>query len=248
MNAARDESLAIGYEAARTELTTYATRLLANEHAAEEVVQQAALRMLQSESVPTERCDLRAWLFRVVTNLGLDYLRKHSTWRETMLVDAKALAGSTPDFVANSRALAGSPEMRMVAAEHLVVCFSCTLRNLKPQESAALLMKEVYGFTVEEVAETIGASFAQVKNWIQSGRATLAGRYAETCALVSQRGVCHQCVELDGFFRADKGDPLAGTARDIDARLELLRQRRDTPLSPWHKQMMQLVKQIIEGS
>jgi RNA polymerase sigma-70 factor, ECF subfamily len=168
MNAARDETLASGYESARTELTTYATRLLASEHVAQEVVQQAAVRMLESESAPTELRELRAWLFRVVTNLGLDYLRKHSTWRETMLVDAKALAGSTPDFVANSRTLAGSPEMRMVAAEHLVVCFSCTLRNLKPEESAALLMKEVYGFTVEEVAETIGASFAQVKNWIQS--------------------------------------------------------------------------------
>jgi DNA-directed RNA polymerase specialized sigma24 family protein len=33
--------------------------------------------------------DARAWLFKIVTNLSIDYLRRHSTWREQVLVETK---------------------------------------------------------------------------------------------------------------------------------------------------------------
>jgi len=36
-------------------------------------------------------------------------------------------------------------------------------------------LKEVYDFTVDEVARVMGATFGQVKSWIQSARAQLKG-------------------------------------------------------------------------
>lgn len=125
------------------------------------------------------------------------------------------------------------------------MCFSCTLRALSPHESGALLLKEVYDFSVEEVAEVMDASFGQAKNWIQSARAKLSARYAETCALVHQKGACFQCVELDRFLGANAGDPLAGTAGDLDARLRVVRELRETPLGPWHRKMMRLVDEVL---
>ena len=240
------EQVAATFQSNRKALAGYLTRLVVREEIAEELVQQAAVRALEQEGLPEDASEVRAWFFKVATNLALDYLRKHGTWREGVLDETKGRAEQDRGFVAESRLLAGSPEMKTIAKDHLAVCFACTLRALRPEESAALLLKEIYDFTVEEVARAMDASFGQAKSWIQSARAQLKAKYAASCALVAQQGVCFQCVELDRFFRADQGDPLADTTRDVDARLAIVRARRDVPLGPWHRKMMRLVDDVLD--
>lgn len=233
------------YERHRRELVNYATRLVVRDSIAEELVQEAALRLLQDQRLPADEGHIRAWLFRVVSNLAIDHLRRHSTWKELVLVDAQRRAGADPAFVAESRQMRGSPELTAIAREHLAVCFACTLRNLPPQQAAALLLREVYGFSTAETAETLEATVVQVKNWIQHARRTMEERYAHTCALVTKQGVCHQCVELDGFFNGRSRDPLDGSARNLDARLVILRQTREAALGPWHQRMLRLVDDVL---
>jgi len=240
------DQLAAGFQAHRRALFGYVTRLVVREDVAEEIVQQAAVRALEQDDLPETPGELRAWLFRVATNLAVDHLRKHSTWRETILDDARERAEGSAGFVAESRLMAGSAEMRAIAKDHLAVCFACTLRNLSAEESSALLLKEVYDFTVEEVGRVMGATFGQVKAWIQGARGALRTKYGTTCALVVQQGVCFQCVELDRFFQAGGGNPLEGTAGDLDARIAIVKERRDAPLGPWHRQMMRLVAEILD--
>ncbi len=240
------EQVAATFQSSRRALTGYLTRLVVREDIAEELVQQAAVRALEQDTLPEDAAELRAWFFRVATNLALDHLRKHSTWREGVLGETRGRALEDAGFVAESRLLVGSPELKTIAKDHLAVCFACTLRNLSPEESAALLLKEVYDFTVEEVARVMGASFGQVKAWIQSARAQLKAKYEASCALVAQEGACFQCVELDRFFQAGQGDPLAGTKGDVTARLVVLRERREAPLGPWHRQMMRLVEEVLD--
>ncbi len=227
-------------------LTGYLTRLVVREDIAEELAQQALVRALEQAELPPSPAQLRAWLFRVATNLAIDHLRRHATWRESVLDETRARAVASAEFVAQSRLLMGSPETRSIARDHLAVCMSCTLRNLAPHESAALLLHELYDFTVEETASVMGGSFGQIKGWIQAARAKLHARYQASCALVSQRGACHQCVELDQYFAAGQGDPLADTARDLDARLAIVRERREASLGPWHRAMMRLVDEVLE--
>lgn len=243
----RRERLARSWQECRAELVTFATRLVVRADVAEEIVQEAAVRMLESPSVPDEPRALRAWLFRVVSNRGIDHLRRHSTWRETVLLEAREQAQANGAFIAESQLLRGSPETRAIAREHLVVCMACTLRNLKPEESAALLLKEVYDFTTDELAEMMGATFGQAKHWVHSARVKLTARYAETCALVTQTGVCNQCVELSQFFTAIRADPLAGSDRSLDSRLQILRDLRQSPLGPWHRRMMRLIDELLAG-
>ena len=66
-------------------------------------------------------------------------------------------------------------------------------------------------------------------------------------ALVTKQGVCHQCVELDGFFNARSRDPLDGTDRTLEARLGILRETREAALGPWHRRMLRLVDEVLEG-
>lgn len=233
------------YERHRRELVNYATRLVLRDGIAEELVQEAALRLLQDRRLPHDEGQIRAWLFRVVSNLAIDHLRRHSTWKELVLVDARERAVADPTFVAESEHMRGSPELSAIAREHLAVCFACTLRNLAPEQAAALLLREVYDFSTRETAEALEATAIQVKNWIQRARRTLEERYAHTCALVTKQGVCYQCVELDGFFNGQSRDPLETTARNLEARLAILRETRKGALGPWHKRMLRLVDDVV---
>ncbi len=245
MNPELAQARAATYDSLRAQLTTYATRMVVRPDVAEDLVQQAAIRMLEARGVPSDPRPLRAWLFRVVSNLAIDHLRRHSTWREQLLLDAQQRAYASQDFMDFSRRLQGSQETRSIAREHLTVCFACTLRAMEPKPSAALLLKEVYGFTVPEVAAVMSCSFGQAKGWLQAARATLRERFAETCALVNKRGVCHQCVQLDQFFGAGRGDPLAGTEGELDDRVAILREERESTLGPWHREMMRLVDEVL---
>jgi RNA polymerase sigma-70 factor (ECF subfamily) len=221
--------------------------MVARDVVAEELVQEAALRLLQAESLPDEDGLVRAWLFRVVSNLAIDHLRRHSTWRELVLIETRERAATDASFLSYSSGLRGSPEMHAIAREHLAVCFACTLRNLPPNHAAAILLREVHEFSISEVARIMAASAVQVKNWLQSGRRTLEDRYGHTCALVAKQGVCHQCVELDGFFNGQSRDPLAQTDRSLDARFTLMRETREKALGPWHRRMMRLVDDLLGG-
>jgi RNA polymerase sigma-70 factor (ECF subfamily) len=224
----------------------YATRLVLRESIAEELVQEAAVRLLRDERLRDEDAQIRAWLFRVVSNLAVDHLRRHSTWKEMVLIDTRERAESDPAYVAESLQLRGNPEMAAIAREHLAVCFACTLRNLPPLEAAALLLREVHGFSTIATAEILDATPIQVKNWMQQARRTMKERYGHTCALVTKEGVCHQCVELDDFFNGVRRDPLAGSKRDLTARLAILRATRQAALGPWHRRMLKLVEDILE--
>src|SRR5918993_685429 len=220
------------YERHRRELVNYATRLVLRDVVAEELVQEAAVRLLQERHLPTDEPQARAWLFRVVSNLAIDYLRRHSTWKELVLVETRERAERDPTFVADSARMRGSPELAAIAREHLGICFACALRNLRPEQAAALLLREVHDFSTAETAAALDATTIQVKNWIQRARRTLGERYANTCALVTKQGVCYQCVELDGFFNGQRRDPLEATARNLEARIAILRETRKAALGP----------------
>jgi len=223
------ERLAEGFRLNRRELTTYLTRMVVREDIAEELVQQCALRALETESIPGDAKELRAWMFSVATNLAIDYLRKHSMWREDMLGDTRSRAIADAGFVAESKILAGSTEMKSIAKDHLAVCFACTLRNLSPQESSALLLREVYDFTVEETASVMGVTFGPVKAWIQSARDAHRAVRRELRAR-RQAGSVLSVRRARSVLRRARGRPARGNeARRGRKARRLARQARRAP-------------------
>ena len=239
-----NELLVTEFEDARQELLAYLCRLVVRPQVAEDLVQTTYLRCLEAdERLPESREGVRAWLFRVATNLAFDELRRSATRRESMLQDLRLRADASSEFQASSRNLVGTPETKAIAQEHLVACISCTLRNLPERRAAAVLLKEVHGFAINEAAKILDATTAQTKNWLQEGRAYMKARYGETCALITKSGVCHQCVELDGFFAAGAGSPLADRD-DLKARFAIAAQFRTRPWGTWHRLMLELVEDL----
>lgn len=232
-------------EGTRNELNSYLCRLVVRPQVAEELVQTTFLKCVEaSDSLPIGREGLRAWIFKVATNLAFDQLRRHSTWRETMVVDLRVAFENGDGLVERSKALIGTPETKAIAREHLLACFACTLRNLPENRAAALLLKEVHGFSRREICEILDAAPGQVKNWLQEARDYMSNKYSMTCALIAKNGVCYQCVELDGFFSAGQGNPLA-TDGSLAARLEIAGQLREKPWGRWHRVVFDLIDDIL---
>lgn len=239
-----NSDLARQLDGVRKELSSYLCRLVVRPQVAEDLVQTAFLRCLEaSDRLPESTEGIRAWVFKVATNLAFDELRRHSTWREAMLLDLREAAEADAAVVEQSIAMVGSPETKAIAREHLVACLACTLRNLPERKAAALLLKEVHGFTVEETADLLDATPAQAKNWLQEARRHMADRYGATCALLAKNGVCYQCVELDGFFASGQGNPLAGDT-GVDARFRIAAALKERAWGPWHRIVFELIDEL----
>jgi hypothetical protein len=66
-------------------------------------------------------------------------------------------------------------------------------------------------------------------------------RYGATCALITKRGVCDQCVELAGFFGSPDRSPLPPGDLSLDARLSIAKQLKNSSWGPWHRMIFRLI-------
>lgn len=101
------------------------------------------------------------------------------------------------------------------------------------RQQIALMLKDIYGFKVAEIAGILAVSASVVKHLLHNACQTMIGIFDETCALVNKNGVCNQCTELNGRFNP-KQDKQAETMkihwvknRDDHSTKELLRLRTE---------------------
>jgi RNA polymerase sigma-70 factor, ECF subfamily len=129
-------------------IVSYLTRLLGPEHMdlAEEVVQEALLKALQSWSYSGIPSNSAAWLLQVARNAALDAIRhrKVSADKEPVLI-AELTAASRP------RPYETSPDANL-RDDELCMIFMCCHPALSPEASVALSLKTVGGFNVREIA------------------------------------------------------------------------------------------------
>lgn len=142
------------FEPIRPELYRYCRALTRNAWDAEDLVQDTLARSLVTLGClfqPIE--NPRAWLFRVASNLWIDRQRRH---RE--LVMAKP-----PEQLA--------PEVNMAETRD---AGSALLTRISPQERTAILLKEAFDFTIDEIAQMLVTTPGAVKAALHRGREKLA--------------------------------------------------------------------------
>jgi len=140
-------------------IVSYLTRLLGPEHMdlAEEVVQEALLKALQSWSYSSIPSNPAAWLLQVARNSALDAIRhrKVSTDKEPALVAELTSASRSPDPDLDATdAKLRDDELRMI--------FMCCHPALSPEASVPLSLKTVGGFSVREIAHAFLADEATI--------------------------------------------------------------------------------------
>ena len=186
-------------EPLRRPLFAYLYRMVTLRQDAEDLLQDVLVRVLQS--LPSFRGEARfkTWLFGIATHVCMDHLRAKKRWRvEAQLYGQQDTEGDE-NQMRSLGALMHSPDFVFEMREHIAFCFSCISRTLEPNEQAAIMLREVLGFSNQESATMLEVSEPVFRHRLSSARSKMIGSYDGLCQLINKTGVCWQCKGLQEF-------------------------------------------------
>jgi RNA polymerase sigma-70 factor (ECF subfamily) len=169
----------------RRELTGYCYRMLGAGSEAEDAVQETFLRAWRGRDALEHRAALRAWLYRIATNVCLDMPQRAQRRARPMdlaspSTTATAVLNELPEYrwiqpVPDGRVLSADADPAELAAlkESIKLAFVAALQHLPPRQRVVLILREVLHWQAGEVAELLGTTTASVNSALQRARATI---------------------------------------------------------------------------
>lgn len=199
----------------QNQLKSYLYRLLANRNDAEDLTHDTFIKAFEKLSTFKGESSLKTWVFQMATNLSFNYLKRQKRWTPDVSEQAKKLVLEN-DTLRNEivRIHENSSDAKYDIKEHIDTCFTCISKNLPIENQIALMLKDIYDFSLAEICLILDKTPGVVKYLLQDGRKTMSDIFDERCALVNKNGVCHQCSELNGWFNPKEDQQLA--IMDID--------------------------------
>ena len=195
----------------RRALHVHCYRLLGSLHDADDALQETALKAWRNIGTFEPRGSLRAWLYRIATNVCLRALERRMRQPETLDPDELAAISHLQPYP--DRLLESQVEER----ESIGLAFVTVMQLLPPRQRAVLVLRDVLGWSAREVADLLGDSVASVNSALQRGREKLereraAGRLARDHAPTSS---ATEARVVERFLAAWE-------AVDVDAIVDLL--------------------------
>jgi RNA polymerase sigma-70 factor (TIGR02960 family) len=164
----------------RNELRAHCYRMLGAVHDADDAVQDALLGAWRGLSGYEGRASVRSWLYRIATNACLKQLRD----RPKRLLSADYFPAANDVWDIGEPQLDKAwldpyptgPEDSYEQREGVELAFVAALQHLPGTQRAALVLREVLGFSAAEVARMLDTSVASVNSALQRAKASLASR------------------------------------------------------------------------
>lgn len=176
------------FEGERDRLVGLAAHVLGSRAEADDVVQEAWLRLSRTDRID----DPAAWLTTVVTRLCLDTRRRHGTRTR-----AEGAAPSRPEPI--------EPDADVVAGERVGEAVHVVLDRLAPAERVAFVLHDVFGHPFDEVSAVLGRSDTAVRQLASRARRRVAG----TPVPDDEVARAEHTVIVDAFLAAARGGDLA---------------------------------------
>jgi RNA polymerase sigma-70 factor (ECF subfamily) len=143
--------------ALRPGLHRYCARMTGSVMDGEDVVQEALFEAyLKLDTFDASR-PLKPWIFRIAHNRCIDFLRHRG------VRDEAEAAAAVPDAAEAAEPVLGTGK----AVEHLVL-------TLPPKERACVLLRDVFDYSLEEIAELVDSTIGGVKAALHRARTKLA--------------------------------------------------------------------------
>src|SRR3984893_17253820 len=142
----------------RPRLHRYCSRMTGSVMDGEDVVQEALFEAYRKLDKYDESRPLAPWLFKIAHNRCIDFLRRRGVRfeAETAAMGPDSVMPVEPPVLGVGRAV-----------EQLVIC-------LPPMERACVLLKDIFDYTLEEIAELVSSTVGGVKAALNRGRLKLA--------------------------------------------------------------------------
>ncbi len=137
------------FERHRPHLRAVAYRMLGSLSDADDVVQEAWLRLSRSDAASVE--NMRGWLTTVVARLSLDELRSRRSRGE------QPIAGRLPDLLVD-RVDAIDPEHEALLADSVGLALLVVLETLSPPERLAFVLHDIFAVPFDEIAPIVERS------------------------------------------------------------------------------------------
>ena len=156
-----------------------AMHLTGSEHEAQDIYQDAFLKAYKSVGNFRFECSFYTWIYRIVTNLCLDHLRKKQVRKEDdrVGVDAHGEAYDVLSQVPDARSGA-NPERDLMRRE-LGTRINHALDKLTPRERMVFELKHYQGLKLRTVGEILNTTEETAKNTLFRATQKLRGSLAD---------------------------------------------------------------------
>jgi RNA polymerase sigma-70 factor (ECF subfamily) len=172
----------------RTELHAHCYRMLGSVHDADDALQEALLRAWRGLAGFERRASLRSWLYRIATNACLDLISRRP--KRVLPIDHGPAAGlgddladpltesvwiePYPDAELGLEEGPAGPEARYERRESVELAFIAALQHLPGTQRAALILRDVLGFSARETADVLDTTEASVNGALRRARKAVA--------------------------------------------------------------------------
>jgi len=224
-----DEQLVRDFEAERPRLVALAARMLGDHAEAQDVAQQAWLR-LDRTTEPIET--LPAWLTTVTSRLCLDRLKSRTPSPDGDITDDHVDAGAPLGVGVSSTPV--DPADHAALADAVGTALHVVLDRLSPGERVAFVLHDSFGFEFATIAAVLDTTPAAARKLASRARAKVAQpspedelaqwEVVDAFMAAAREGDFERLLTLlapDAVVRADAAAITSGTPERIDGRDEV---------------------------
>ena len=229
-------------EPRHAELHAHCYRMLGSVHDAEDALQDALLRAWRALPRFERRSSTRSWLYKIATNTCLDLIARRTRQR-VLPIDygpssdphegpgvpllESVWVEPYPDERLGLQDGFAAPEARYEQREGVELAFIAALQHLPARQRAVLILREVLGFSAQEVSESLDMTVAAVNSALQRARKAVDERLPDASQQATLRALGD-----DGLRAAVERYMEAWERGDVDGIVALLAEDATLTMPP----------------
>ena len=159
----------------RTKAYNTALRYLRNEDDAMDALQESFIKVFRHLDKFNGGCKFDTWVYRIVINTCNDMLRKNRHNKDTDSIYKNYQEEETMLEIADN---SPSPSDILVSKETTEYVLNC-LNLMAPEHKEVIILRDIQGFTYEEISEILECSIGTVKSRINRARLKLRDKLTE---------------------------------------------------------------------
>jgi RNA polymerase sigma-70 factor (ECF subfamily) len=233
------DNLIAEFETFQGELKSFILRMTASVQDTEDILQDTYIKAQSKIHTFRGESSLKTWIFSIASNLAKDMLKSKQRWPENVTDICKEAATNDPQFFREALNIRQtSPQGNFEIKEHIAFCFTCVSKSLPLEQHIALLLKEVYGFKVKEIAQIMDQSEAMVKYYLHVSRSKMIEVFDHRCSLINKHGICYQCTELNGIYNPKQKE------QEELAKIEMVRDAQNKSKGELFRLRMKILQEL----